>query len=91
MLFYILSETDRKKVGYLCILILLAVEGGIHVALGAERFCLTKSKAQSIIIPLRKIRKQSNNKILGYISYISYAISLSFHCTHVPHKRNMSI
>lgn len=70
MLFYILSETDRNEVGCLCALILPAVEGGIHVALGAERFCLTKSKAQSII-PLRKIRKHSNNKILGYISYIS--------------------
>lgn len=43
MPFRILSETDRKKVEHLCALISLAVEGGIYMALGAERFCFTKS------------------------------------------------
>lgn len=53
MLFHILSETDRKKVEYLRALIFLAVEGGIYMALRVERFCFTKSMAQSII-PLRE-------------------------------------
>lgn len=90
MLFHILSETDRKKVKYLCALISLAVEGGIYMALGAERFCFTKSMAQSIT-SLRKIRKRSDSKRHGYISYLGYTISLPFHCTHVPHIRYMRI